>query len=68
LRVAASLEQRAAWARDLGTVELAHGFAVALREELDLGTEARNLVISAVLAIRVLFARAHWRRGQKERR
>jgi ubiquinone biosynthesis protein len=43
LRVAASLEQRAAWARDLGAVELAHGFAAALREELDFRVEARNL-------------------------
>jgi ubiquinone biosynthesis protein len=43
LRVAASLERRAAWARDLGAVELAHGFAAALREELDFRVEARNL-------------------------
>jgi ubiquinone biosynthesis protein len=43
LRVAASLEQRAAWARDLGAVELAQGFAAALREELDFRVEARNL-------------------------
>jgi len=43
LHVAASLEQRAAWARDLGAVELAHGFAAALREELDFRVEARNL-------------------------
>jgi ubiquinone biosynthesis protein len=43
LRGAASLEQRAAWARDLGAVELAQGFAAALREELDFRVEARNL-------------------------
>jgi ubiquinone biosynthesis protein len=43
LRVAASLEQRAAWARDLGAIELAQGFAAALREELDFRVEARNL-------------------------
>jgi ubiquinone biosynthesis protein len=43
LRAAASLEQRAAWARDLGAVELAQGFAEALREELDFRVEARNL-------------------------
>ena len=43
LRVAASLERRAAWARDLGAVELAQGFAAALREELDFRVEARNL-------------------------
>jgi ubiquinone biosynthesis protein len=43
LRAAASLEQRAAWARDMGAVELAQGFAEALREELDFRVEARNL-------------------------
>jgi len=43
LRAAGSLEQRAAWARDLGAVELAQGFAAALREELDFRVEARNL-------------------------
>jgi ubiquinone biosynthesis protein len=43
LRVAASLEQRVAWARDVGAVELAHDFAAALREELDFRVEARNL-------------------------
>lgn len=43
LRAAASLEQRAGWARDLGAVELAEGFAAALREELDFRVEARNL-------------------------
>jgi ubiquinone biosynthesis protein len=43
LRVAASLERRAVWARDLGAVELAQGFAAALREELDFRVEARNL-------------------------
>jgi ubiquinone biosynthesis protein len=43
LRAAGSLEQRAAWARDLGAVGLAQGFAAALREELDFRVEARNL-------------------------
>ena len=43
LRVAASLEQRAGWARDVGAVNLAEGFAAALREELDFRVEARNL-------------------------
>ena len=42
-RAASSLEQRTAWARDLGAVDLARGFATALREELDLRVEARNL-------------------------
>ncbi|WP_424637884.1 ABC1 kinase family protein [Embleya sp. AB8] len=47
-RLAASLDQRTAWGRALGLVELADGFAVALREELDFRIEARNT--SAVLA------------------
>jgi ubiquinone biosynthesis protein len=47
LRVAGSLEQRAAWARDLRVVELARGFAAALREELDFRVEARNLTTIA---------------------
>ncbi|RZQ65709.1 ABC1 kinase family protein [Amycolatopsis suaedae] len=47
-RVAASLNSRAAWARSLGVVELAEGFAVALVEELDFRVEARN--IAAVTA------------------
>jgi ubiquinone biosynthesis protein len=48
MRIAASLEQRAAWARDLGAVELAQGFAAALREELDFRVEARNLTTITV--------------------
>src|SRR5215469_16375882 len=43
LRVAGSLQQRAEWAHDLGVVDLADGFATALREELDFRVEARNL-------------------------
>jgi ubiquinone biosynthesis protein len=43
LRAAASLEHRVGWARDLGAVDLAQGFAAALREELDFRVEARNL-------------------------
>ncbi|WP_158889949.1 ABC1 kinase family protein [Amycolatopsis anabasis] len=42
-RVAASLHQRAKWARALGVVELAEGFAEALTEELDFRVEARNI-------------------------
>lgn len=52
LRVAGSLEQRAAWARDLGVVELARGFAAALREELDFRVEARNLTTIAASSAR----------------
>jgi ubiquinone biosynthesis protein len=52
LRVAGSLEQRAGWARDLGAVELARGFAAALREELDFRVEARNLTTIAASSAR----------------
>jgi ubiquinone biosynthesis protein len=52
LRVAGSLEQRAACARDLGVVELARGFAAALREELDYRVEARNLTTIAASSAR----------------
>ena len=50
LRMAGSLERRAEWARDLGAVELARGFAAALREELDFRVEARNLTTIAASA------------------
>ena len=50
LRVAGSLEQRAEWARGLGAVELAQGFAAALREELDFRVEARNMTTIAASA------------------
>ncbi|OZM72345.1 ubiquinone biosynthesis protein UbiB [Amycolatopsis antarctica] len=46
-RVARSLHQRASWARDLGIVDLAEGFAAALTEELDFRIEARNLAAVA---------------------
>jgi ubiquinone biosynthesis protein len=42
-RVARSLELRARWARSLGVVDLADGFAEALTEELDFRVEARNI-------------------------
>jgi ubiquinone biosynthesis protein len=42
MNMARTLEARAAWARDFGVVELAEGFAEALREELDFRVEARN--------------------------
>ncbi|MGH8876613.1 MAG: ABC1 kinase family protein [Stackebrandtia sp.] len=48
-RLARTLRRRAAWARAIGVVELAEGFAAALREELDLRVEARNL--AAVAAV-----------------
>jgi ubiquinone biosynthesis protein len=42
-RVARSLHLRARWARSLGAVDLADGFAAALAEELDFRVEARNI-------------------------
>ena len=42
-RLARTLERRTSWARSLGVVALAEGFAAALREELDFRIEARNL-------------------------
>jgi len=46
-RVAAALEERADWARSLGLVDLADGFAEALAEELDFTIEARNIAAVA---------------------
>ncbi|MFE9255828.1 ABC1 kinase family protein [Streptomyces sp. NPDC006879] len=42
-RLAATLQARTDWGRSLGLEELARGFAVALREELDFRVEARNM-------------------------
>jgi ubiquinone biosynthesis protein len=47
LRMAAKLESRTRWARTYGVVALAHGFAAALREELDFKVEARNMAAMA---------------------
>ncbi|NUW34019.1 phosphotransferase [Nonomuraea sp. SMC257] len=49
-RLAATLESRTRWGRSLGVRELAEGFAVALREELDFRVEAANM--AAVIAYR----------------
>ncbi|HEV7648139.1 MAG TPA: AarF/UbiB family protein [Actinophytocola sp.] len=46
-RVARSLDLRARWARSLGVVDLADGFAAALTEELDFRVEARNIAAVA---------------------
>jgi ubiquinone biosynthesis protein len=46
-RVAATLQRRTRWGRAIGAVELAKGFAAALREELDLRIEARNMAAVA---------------------
>jgi len=42
LRLAVRLERRARWARAVGAVGLARGFASSMREELDFRVEARN--------------------------
>lgn len=42
LQLAATIEARTDWGRRVGVVELARGFAEALREELDFHVEARN--------------------------
>lgn len=46
-RLADVLQRSTAWGRSIGVVDLANGFAVALREELDLRVEARNLAVVA---------------------
>ena len=46
-RVATALHTRARWARNLGVIELARGFATALLEELDFRIEARNMAAVA---------------------
>ncbi|MFJ6417346.1 ABC1 kinase family protein [Paeniglutamicibacter sp. NPDC091659] len=43
VRMAATLEKSTAWGRSLGLVEVAEGFAEALREELDYEIEAMNI-------------------------
>jgi ubiquinone biosynthesis protein len=47
LRFARTLQVRAPWARDFGVLDLADGFATALREELDFRIEARNIAAVA---------------------
>jgi ubiquinone biosynthesis protein len=47
LRLARTLEASASWARSFGVVDLAQGFADALREEIDFRIEARNLATVA---------------------
>lgn len=42
-RVAATLERRTRWGRAIGATDLASAFAAAVREELDLRIEARNM-------------------------
>ena len=47
LRLADTLEDRARWARAVGTAGVARGFAAAMREELDFRVEARNMAAIA---------------------
>jgi ubiquinone biosynthesis protein len=49
-RIARALESRSKWARSLGAVELANGFAAAIGEELDFRIEARNMASVATSA------------------
>jgi ubiquinone biosynthesis protein len=47
LRLARTLEARAAWARHYRVAEMVQGFAEAMREELDFRVEARNIAAVA---------------------
>ncbi|HTU72475.1 MAG TPA: AarF/UbiB family protein [Trebonia sp.] len=52
-RLAARLQRSTRWGRSVGAVELAQGFAAALREELDLRIEVRNMAaVAAATATR----------------
>jgi ubiquinone biosynthesis protein len=50
VRLAVRLQRGTDWGRAVGAVELSHGFADALREELDLRIEARNMTAVAAAA------------------
>jgi ubiquinone biosynthesis protein len=51
-RLALRLQRSTRWGRSVGTVDLAHGFRDALREELDLRIEARNMTAVAAATAR----------------
>jgi ubiquinone biosynthesis protein len=51
-RLAQTLQRSTGWGRRIGVIDLANGFAVALREELDLRVEARNIATIATAAAR----------------
>jgi ubiquinone biosynthesis protein len=53
LRLAGSLEERAEWARRIGSVSLAEGFARNVSEELDFRIEARNILAVSEGILRV---------------
>lgn len=46
-RLAMQVERSTSWGREMGTRDLVSGFATALREELDLSIETRNMRIIA---------------------
>lgn len=46
-RIAAQVERSTGWGKEVGARSLSEGFAAALREELDLSVEARNMRIIA---------------------
>lgn len=46
-RLANMVQQRTDWGRNMGATDIANGFAAALREELDLRVEARNIAVVA---------------------
>ncbi|MCP2337655.1 ABC1 kinase family protein [Actinomadura rupiterrae] len=46
-RLARTVDSRAGWGRAIGIVDLADGFAIALREELDFHVETRNMAAVA---------------------
>jgi ubiquinone biosynthesis protein len=49
-RLALTLQRSSSWGRSVGIVDLVHGLAGALREELDLRIEARNMISVAASA------------------
>ncbi|MFI6445014.1 ABC1 kinase family protein [Kitasatospora sp. NPDC050543] len=49
-RLARSIHRRGGWGRSIGVLELAEGFATALREELDFLVETRNMTAVAAAA------------------
>src|SRR5262249_7480718 len=49
-RLAVRLQRHTRWGRSVGAVDLAQGFAAALREELDLRIEAQNMTAVAAAA------------------
>lgn len=51
-RLAGMIQNSTDWGRDIGATDLANGFAVALREELDLRVEARNIAVVAAAELR----------------